>query len=287
MTDRSAPIFPAAMRRHFPRNISQLMIDVFQRPTLLPHAGQRDPGRRSESPFGIILLQYFARVVFPFRLPGGLVSVVLGTILAWSQGVWGNPMMDGALLKASTSQIGFYLPVLSITDLFSAFQLQDIREYLAVIIPMGIFNVIGSLQNIESAEASGDTFNTRDSLLANGIGTVVGSFFGSPFPTTIYIGHPGWKALGARAGYSTLNGIFMTFSRSFRASRVYPSTHPRGSRNGDRSLDRNRDRFPGLRGDTESTRPAVVIGILPRSQVGSSSRSIHIQLRGSIDQAES
>ncbi|MGQ0723495.1 MAG: NCS2 family permease, partial [Candidatus Eiseniibacteriota bacterium] len=34
--------------------------------------------------------------------------------------------------------------------------------------------------------------------------------FGSPYPTTIYIGHPGWKALGARAGYSTLNGLFVT-----------------------------------------------------------------------------
>src|SRR5690606_2159175 len=30
------------------------------------------------------------------------------------------------------------------------------------------------------------------------------------FPTTIYIGHPGWKGLGARAGYSTLNGIVIT-----------------------------------------------------------------------------
>ncbi|OYW17490.1 MAG: permease, partial [Planctomycetales bacterium 12-60-4] len=33
---------------------------------------------------------------------------------------------------------------------------------------------------------------------------------GSCFPTTIYIGHPGWKGLGARAGYSTLNGIVIT-----------------------------------------------------------------------------
>ena len=25
----------------------------------------------------------------------------------------------------------------------------------------------------------------------------------------IYIGHPGWKAIGARTGYSILNGIFV------------------------------------------------------------------------------
>jgi len=42
-------------------------------------------------------------------------------------------------------------------------------------------------------------------MLANGIGTIVAAFFGTCFPTTIYIGHPGWKAMGSRAGYSILN----------------------------------------------------------------------------------
>jgi AGZA family xanthine/uracil permease-like MFS transporter len=46
--------------------------------------------------------------------------------------------------------------------------------------------------------------------MVNGLGTVVAALFGSCFPATIYIGHPGWKALGARAGYSVLNGIFAT-----------------------------------------------------------------------------
>ena len=75
---------------------------------------------------------------------------------------------------------------------------------------MGLFNVLGSLQNIESAEAAGDAYDDaavagrqrhrqrRRGALRLG------------FPTTIYIGHPGWKALGARAGYSILNGVFVT-----------------------------------------------------------------------------
>ena len=75
---------------------------------------------------------------------------------------------------------------------------------------MGLFNVIGSLQNIESAEAAGDSYPTQSSLAVNGIGTLAASLFGSCFPTTIYIGHPGWKAMGARAGYSILNGAFIT-----------------------------------------------------------------------------
>ena len=83
-------------------------------------------------------------------------------------------------------------------------------KYFSVIFPMALFNVIGSLQNLESAEAAGDRYDTRSSLLVNGIGSIVAACLGNPFPTTIYIGHPGWKAMGARWGYSILNGAVIT-----------------------------------------------------------------------------
>ena len=98
------------------------------------------------------------------------------------------------------------MPVLG--DLFASLGRGDLLAYLSVILPMGLFNLIGSLQNIESAEAAGDAYETRPSLAVNGIGTLAAACFGSCFPTTIYIGHPGWKAMGARAGYSVLNGVF-------------------------------------------------------------------------------
>ena len=41
-------------------------------------------------------------------------------------------------------------------------------------------------------------------------GSIAAAAFGSCFPTTIYIGHPGWKAMGARTGYSILNAVFFT-----------------------------------------------------------------------------
>ena len=107
-------------------------------------------------------------------------------------------------------QASLRLPVPVVGDIVSALNNGLLLPYLSIILPMGIFNVVGSLQNIESAEAAGDAYATRSSLLVNGAGTVAAAAFGSPFPTTIYIGHPGWKALGARAGYSTLNGIFVT-----------------------------------------------------------------------------
>ena len=64
-----------------------------------------------------------------------------------------------------------------------------------------------SLQNIESAAAAGDSFESKPALAFNGLGTIGAALCGAPFPTSIYIGHPGWKAIGARAGYSTLNAI--------------------------------------------------------------------------------
>jgi AGZA family xanthine/uracil permease-like MFS transporter len=96
-------------------------------------------------------------------------------------------------------------------DLFDALRTDYLLTYLSVILPMGLFNLVGSLQNIESAEAAGDRYATRPALLVNGLGSLAACAFGSCFPTTIYIGHPGWKALGARAGYSVLNGAVMTY----------------------------------------------------------------------------
>lgn len=152
---------------------------------------------------GVILLTYFGRVRFRGGLPGGLVAVVLGTALAWGTGLAGTS-------AAPTATLGVYLPVPVIGDLLAAFTVDQLLAYVAVIIPMGVFNIIGSLQNIESAEAAGDRYATGSSLTANGLGTIAAALFGSCFPTTIYIGHPGWKALGARAGYSVLNAVFCT-----------------------------------------------------------------------------
>jgi AGZA family xanthine/uracil permease-like MFS transporter len=150
----------------------------------------------------IVCLVYFGRLRFRGGIPGGLVAVVLGTALAWGLGQ--APTSDSYLAAQ------LYLPVPVIGELWAALSGDHLMTYLSVIIPMGLFNLVGSLQNLDSAEAAGDSFPTTPSLAANGAGTIAAALFGSCFPTTIYIGHPGWKALGARIGYSWLDGIFMT-----------------------------------------------------------------------------
>lgn len=150
----------------------------------------------------IILLTYFGRVKFRGGIPGGLVAVGLGTLLAWLTGI--------APVGATPPPISLHLPVPVLGDLLGALAAGHFLTYFSVILPMGLFNLVGSLQNIESAEAAGDSYPTAPSLAVNGAGTLVAACFGSCFPTTLYIGHPGWKALGARAGYSVLNGAFFT-----------------------------------------------------------------------------
>ncbi|MDZ4726256.1 MAG: NCS2 family permease [Leptospira sp.] len=161
-------------------------------------------------PLGIILLQYFGKVKFPLGIPGGLLSILFGIALAFLSKFIGDPIFQEGAFQKGAATVGIYFPKLALFDLFDVLNFANIKAYMAVILPMGIFNVIGSLQNIESAEASGDHFDTKSSLLVNGAGTLLGTLFGSPFPTTIYIGHPGWKGLGAKHGYSVLNGIFMS-----------------------------------------------------------------------------
>lgn len=160
----------------------------------------------------IILLTYFGRVKFLFGLPGGLVAVSAGIILSWITGLAPSGVLDCAP--------GIYLPVPALRWIVEALSGNYILPYISIIIPMGLFNLVGSLQNIESAEAAGDSYPTAPSLAVNGLGTLAAAFFGSCFPTTLYIGHPGWKSLGARAGYSLMNGVFFTavcFTGTFSA----------------------------------------------------------------------
>ncbi len=148
----------------------------------------------------VILMAYYGNVRLP--LPGGLLAVLVGTALAWATGLL---QVDGATWQANAQQVGWRLGGLQLGALWAG--RDQLVPWLGVTIPMGLFNLLGSLQNIESAEAAGDAYPVRSSLLINGVGTTVAALLGSCFPTTIYIGHPGWKGMGARIGYSWLNGV--------------------------------------------------------------------------------
>jgi AGZA family xanthine/uracil permease-like MFS transporter len=44
-------------------------------------------------------------------------------------------------------------------------------------------------------------------LTADGVVSLIGCLMGNPFINAVYIGHPGWKAMGGRIGYSAATGV--------------------------------------------------------------------------------
>lgn len=157
------------------------------------------------APMAFIFIQYIGRMALPTGIPAGFLAIITGTLLAWGLGV----MDYGALVKSA--HLSLQLPSLYLPELFQGFFSEYIIEFLPVIVPMGLFNLLGSLQNLESAEAAGDAYPVAPSLAINGAGTIVAALMGSVFPTTIYIGHPAWKSMGAGAGYSIANGVVVAF----------------------------------------------------------------------------
>ena len=152
-------------------------------------------------PLFIIIIDYMGKADRRFsKIPSGVIAVLIGTIIAWSGGY-----LTLEELRVSFSEMGFYPPIPAVKDIVAG--LKGILPFLPVIIPLQINNFLSTLQGLEAARAANDVYPERSSMIMDGISTLTGAFFGSPFPTTVYFGHPGWKALGARAGFCIVNAV--------------------------------------------------------------------------------
>jgi AGZA family xanthine/uracil permease-like MFS transporter len=176
--------------------------------------------------FAIILCSWFGGVRYFGGVPGGLVAICLGTIIAWVSTLLGLSYGDLSLAKlgASVSNFGFAVPTPTVTEVFGGF------KYLGVIlvtaIPFGIYDLIEALDNVESAAAAGDSFPTTRVLTADGVISLIGCLLGNPFINAVYIGHPGWKAMGGRVGYSLVTGIIILVLTMFGIIAVLSSLIP-------------------------------------------------------------
>jgi AGZA family xanthine/uracil permease-like MFS transporter len=84
-----------------------------------------------------------------------------------------------------------------------------VAGYLPLIVPFALLTVVGGVNNAESARVAGDDYDVRSILLAEAAATLVAGLAGGVAQTTPYIGHPAYKQMGARAGYTWLTGIFI------------------------------------------------------------------------------
>lgn len=155
---------------------------------------------------GIVFAGLVALYRLPFGVPAGLAAIVVGTAIG---AVTGEATL-------SFEGIGFYPPLPYFADCLEGASIVLATPWvLAVVVPAEIYNFIETMNNVESAEAAGDRYPVGLCQLLDGAGTLVGSLFGSPFPTTVYIGHPGYKRMGARSGYALFVGLVFFIGSMF------------------------------------------------------------------------
>jgi len=157
--------------------------------------------------FSIILVSWFGGVRWFRGVPAGLVAIAVGCLIAWGSAALGMPVggMSLANLSASFANFGFSVPIPAVGHVFSGFEFLGV--ILVTAIPFGIYDLVEAMDNVESAAAGGDHFATTRVLTADGVVSLIGCLMGNPFINAVYIGHPGWKAMGGRIGYSAATGI--------------------------------------------------------------------------------
>jgi AGZA family xanthine/uracil permease-like MFS transporter len=148
----------------------------------------------------VLLLALVGGVRMPFGVPGAFAAVIVGALLfwvrAWLEGT-GHPL-------AVAPRLGLALPWPTLAWL-GAFDAA--LPYLSVALPFALVTVVGGIDNTESAAAAGDAYATRSILMVEALATVLAGTCGGVIQNTPYIGHPAYKAMGARAGYTLATGL--------------------------------------------------------------------------------
>ncbi len=157
----------------------------------------------------IIMVSWFGGIKYPKGMPAGLVAIIVGLIIAWGASLFGEPLggVSAEKFLASFASFGFSVPIPAVDHVFSGFEF--LGFILVTAIPFGVYDLVEAMDNVESAEAAGDSYNTTEALAAEGTFSLIGTLMGSPFANAVYIGHPGWKQMGGRIGYSAATGVLV------------------------------------------------------------------------------
>jgi adenine/guanine/hypoxanthine permease len=159
--------------------------------------------------FAIIIVNWLGGFQYPKGIPAGLVAIAVGMLIAWGSNLFG--LNYGGLTTKGVidafSNFGFNVPIPAFNHVFSGFHYLGI--ILVTAIPFGIYDLVEAMDNVESAEAAGDPYPTTRVLTADGVVSLIGCLMGNPYINAVYIGHPGWKGMGGRIGYSAATGIMV------------------------------------------------------------------------------
>lgn len=158
---------------------------------------------------GLILYTIVAGIRLPFKIPGALFAVLAGLLIYWIMAVLG--LSPKPVVQSAT--IGLNLPSIEVLSLKAG--ILGAIKYLPISIPFGLLTIVGGINATASAKAAGDDFRTREILLVESVATLIAGALGGVAQSTPYIGHPAYKAMGARAGYTFLTGIVIGLAGIF------------------------------------------------------------------------
>jgi AGZA family xanthine/uracil permease-like MFS transporter len=159
---------------------------------------------------GLMLATLTARWQFPREFPGALGALVVGCLVyygvylvGWGPGPGGEGLAPSFALRAVLP-----MPVEDWLAWFARSGSEAI-SYLPVAMPLALATVVGGIDCTESAAAAGDDYPTGQIIAAEGLATLVGGIFGGVIQSTPYIGHPAYKAMGARSAYTLATALFV------------------------------------------------------------------------------
>jgi AGZA family xanthine/uracil permease-like MFS transporter len=154
-------------------------------------------------PLYLSIAAYFGNVGFG-PVPTSLVIATVGIILGWAGGV-----ATPEALSASVENVQAW----GISTGFDALgDWSTVGEYIGITFPVALAAAAQTLMNVISASKAGDDYGVPETMVSDGVGTIIGACFGTPFGTAVYIGHPAYKRMGAGIVYSLFNcSVFFIF----------------------------------------------------------------------------
>jgi AGZA family xanthine/uracil permease-like MFS transporter len=147
----------------------------------------------------------------PLAIPGAFAAVLAGSVVFWGRAALGG---SGPAPPGAGGGLALAIPWPTLAWVGA---LDDALPYLAIALPFALVTIVGGIDNTESALAAGDEYRTRDILLVEALATVLTGLCGGVIQNTPYIGHPAYKAMGARAGYTLATGLAIGLGASIGA----------------------------------------------------------------------